>query len=109
MFRDGPEYESRIKRSTFTPPNITLKDVHDAVPKRLFEKNTLKSLYYVFRHLALTYMFYHLATRIGAVVGMMEHTFELRSVYSVLIRGALWVVYWGWQGIAFAGLWCLGR
>jgi len=26
-----------------------------------------------------------------------------------LVRATLWILYFGWQGIAFAGIWCLGH
>ena len=57
IFRDGPEHEARKKRGTFTPPNLSLK-LHDAMPRHLHEKSTLKSLSYILRHIAFTWNFY---------------------------------------------------
>jgi Domain of unknown function (DUF3474) len=107
LFQDGPEYEARRKRSAFTPPNLTLKDVHDAVPKHLFKKNTFKSLYYVLRHLAVTVLFYYLATQIEGFVDRLIDRNNL--VLRALVRTVLWFTYWIWQGFAFAGIWCLGN
>ncbi|PBK76091.1 hypothetical protein ARMSODRAFT_876574 [Armillaria solidipes] len=107
IFQDGPEYEARRKRSTFTPPNVTLKDVRDAVPKHLFECSTFWGLFYVFKHLAITYAFHLFATRIDDIsqfiVGGSNDTRPLHS----LISAFLWLTFWAWQGFAFAGIWCL--
>lgn len=108
IFQDGPEYEARKKRTAFSPPNLCLKQLHDAVPKRLHKKSTLKSLRYLFRHLACTYAFFRLGLLINAFTytGPSATSFGLIATY--FIRYALWILYWGWQGITFAGLWCLG-
>ncbi len=105
IFQDGPEYEARRKRSTFTPPNVTLKDVRDAVPKHLFERSTFWGLFYVFKHLAITYAFHLFATRIDGIsqflVGGSNDNLT-RPLHS-LISAFLWLTFWAWQGFAFAG------
>ncbi|KAF8057018.1 fatty acid desaturase-domain-containing protein [Lyophyllum atratum] len=110
IFQDGPEYEARRRKGTFKPPNLSLKDLRDAVPPHLFEKSTFKSLFYLFRHLAFTYAFYYIATQIDVIA----HTISGGDTpgYSLtrsLVRGTLWTLYWGWQGVTFAGIWCLGH
>ncbi|KAF8062488.1 fatty acid desaturase-domain-containing protein [Lyophyllum atratum] len=109
-FQDGPEYEARRRKGTFKPPNLSLKDLRDAVPPHLFEKSTFKSLFYLFRHLAFTYAFYYIATQIDVIA----HTISGGDTpgYTLtrsLVRGTLWTLYWGWQGVTFAGIWCLGH
>jgi len=109
VFQDGPEYEARQKKSTFTPPNLTLKDVHDAVPRHLFVKSTFKSLFYVMRHLVITLLLYLFATRIDVFVNLIANGEDIGTVFMRrLVRATLWILYFGWQGIAFAGIWCLG-
>ncbi|KAJ7503807.1 fatty acid desaturase-domain-containing protein [Mycena galericulata] len=80
----------------FTPPSIALKDVHAAVPRRLFKRSTARSLFYIVRHCAVTLLFFLLATRIP-------------TTGSVVVRAVLWALYGAWQGFAFAGIWCLGH
>lgn len=109
IFQDGPEYEARKRKGTFTPPNLTIKDLYDAVPRYLFERSTMKSLFYISRHLAITYAFYYLATQIEKMVHLIAGGDSLCHMLSrPLLRTILWFLYWGWQGIAFAGIWCLG-
>ncbi|TFK71132.1 hypothetical protein BDN72DRAFT_838056 [Pluteus cervinus] len=107
IFQDGPEYEARKRKGNFVPPNITIKDLHEAVPPRLFERSTTTSLIYIARHLAFTYAFYVLATHLDTLyplLGLAKDDLAWR-----LLRPALWLQYWGWQGITFAGIWCLGH
>lgn len=105
VFQDGPEYEARKHKGTFTPPDISLKEIRAVVPPELFERSTIKSLYYIVRHLAFTFGFYYIATQIGSVARFMTDV----PITQQVIRGVLWIIYWGWQGVAFAGIWCLGK
>lgn len=113
IFYDGPEYEERKRRGEIEPPNISLKDVHDAVPRHLLERSTITSFCYIARHLAITSIFFYLGTRIDVYVDCIVNstaTFPLVSaLLTSLVRPILWLLYWGWQGFAFAGIWCLGR
>ncbi|KAG9226941.1 hypothetical protein CCMSSC00406_0003386 [Pleurotus cornucopiae] len=114
IFQDGPEYEARKRKSSFEPPNIALKDVRNAVPPELFERNTFISLFYVIRHVMIVLLFYHLATKIDAVTAfatasLHDYGMLVTSLTSVWLRTVLWLLYAGWQGIALAGLWCLGH
>lgn len=107
IFQDGPEYEARRRRGTFTPPNLSLKQLHDAVPRHLHEKSTLKSLSYVIRHIAFTFGFYYLATFINISTSSLCGR-DVTLLLKYFVRPSLWILYWGWQGITFAGIWCLG-
>lgn len=107
ILQDGPEYEARKKKSTFAPPDLSLKDVHDAVPRHLFNRSTTKSLFYIFRHLAVTFIFHLLATQIDTMVDIWILAIGV-PVLRPVFRATLWVLFWGWQGMAFAGIWCLG-
>ncbi|KAF8148409.1 fatty acid desaturase-domain-containing protein [Crassisporium funariophilum] len=111
IFQDGPEYEARKKRGTFTPPNLSLKLLHDAVPRHLLEKSTLRSLGFILRHLTFTYAFYYLATFINSLtlIGDRERMPALKLLFHFVLRPILWISYWGWQGFTFAGIWCLGH
>ncbi|PPQ68888.1 hypothetical protein CVT25_009011 [Psilocybe cyanescens] len=109
IFQDGPEYEARKARGNFTPPNLSFKDLHQAVPRHLFERSIIKSAVYLFRHLFFTYLFYRLALSIESITAIGSHSTFLELCIYYIIRPTLWIGYWGWQGITFAGLWCLGH
>ncbi|KAK2460742.1 hypothetical protein APHAL10511_007212 [Amanita phalloides] len=105
-FQDGPEYEVRRKRRTFVPPNVTMKAVHDAVPAYLFERSTAKSLFYVIRHFVIMFAIYYCGSNINALpIGEGCMSPLLGKSICVLT----WFLYWGWQGMSFAGIWSLGH
>lgn len=106
IFQDGPEYEARRKQRTFVPPNISLKAVHAAVPPHLFERSTVKSLFYIIRHAVVTYGIYCCGIKLDSL------SFEQGLVppfAGTVVRPFLWLFYWGWQGMSFAGIWALGH
>jgi omega-6 fatty acid desaturase (delta-12 desaturase) len=109
IFQDGPEYEARKKRGTFSPPNLSLKQLHEVVPRRLHERSTAKSLAYLLRHLAITYVFFYLATFINPITLSGTKLYpQLAFFFRQIVHPLLWLLYWGWQGVTFAGIWCLG-
>lgn len=108
LVRDAPEYEARKKRTQFVPPTISIKDVHAAVPRHLFEKSTAKSLFYVGRHVGLSVLFYVFATRIDRLAFTVNTALGLGEAARGALCWALWALYWFWQSVAFAGMWTLG-
>uniref|UniRef100_A0A8H7XQN3 Fatty acid desaturase domain-containing protein n=1 Tax=Psilocybe cubensis TaxID=181762 RepID=A0A8H7XQN3_PSICU len=107
LFQDGPEYEARKTRRKFTPPDLSYNELRQAVPRHLFELSTVKSLAYISRHIFFMYLFFRLSLSIDFVTPAVGNFLEL--VLLSFIRPILWLWYWGWQGITFAGLWCLGH
>ncbi|EMD37156.1 hypothetical protein CERSUDRAFT_124119 [Gelatoporia subvermispora B] len=107
-WHDGPEYDVRRRRS-FEPPVLSIKDIHSAVPKELFEKSTLTSLFYVGRHVVLSIVFYIFATRIDELVASLCMYSGLSDCNRALVGFALWATYWFWQSVAFTGFWTLGH
>lgn len=131
MFSNSPEYEARFVPSTvfvkparspsslhfrrlrrpFVPPRVTLKEIHDAVPKELLRKDPLRSAAYISRAVALAVTLFSLAFNITnlSTTGF----FGLVPVHSAwqvrLLQGALWTFYWLWQGFVFTSFFCLGK
>ncbi len=108
LLRDAPEYEERKKRTQFVPPTISIKDVHAAVPRHLFEKSTAKSLFYVGRHVGLSALFYVFATRIDTLACNVNTVLGWGEAARAALSWALWAMYWFWQSVALAGMWTLG-
>ncbi|KAI0800055.1 fatty acid desaturase-domain-containing protein [Fomes fomentarius] len=109
LARDAPEYEERKKRARFVPPTISIKDVHAAVPRHLFEKSTAKGLYFVGRHVALSVLFYLFATRIEQVSWIIASELRWSASGRNVLSWVCWVLYWFWQSVSFAGMWTLGH
>ncbi|GBE87653.1 Delta(12) fatty acid desaturase [Sparassis crispa] len=110
MFANSPEYEARLARP-FAPPTITLKQIHDAVPKRLLRKDPLRSSCYVLRDVFFCTVFFAFAGSIEALLqsGFCGY-FPLTSTWQiVLLRALMWMTYWWWQGLAFASFFCIAH
>ncbi|KAI0360610.1 hypothetical protein OH77DRAFT_702383 [Trametes cingulata] len=110
MFKNGPEYEQRLTRP-FVPPTITLKQLHDAVPKHVLQKDPLRSTGYVLRDVFFCVLFFVFGASIEPMVtSSFWGLIPLTSTWHVsLARTTLWLVYWWWQGIAFASFFCIAH
>jgi len=109
IFPDGPEFEIRANRKTFAPPELSLKDLHNAIPQHLFERSTLKSGLYISVHVFLTVLLHVCAELIPLTLDQLSKTCNHPKAIQNLVQPILWVLYWGWQGMFFAGIWCLGQ
>ncbi|KAJ7043561.1 delta-12 fatty acid desaturase [Mycena alexandri] len=116
FFRDSPEFERR-KRTPFSPPKpppnvrtqLALSDVRLAVPKHLYEKNTLKGCLYVARDLLCAFVVYELGWLIDPLTSSLVNRFGLSSTIYFLVQWTLWLCYWYAQGIVLAGWWCMAH
>ncbi|KAI0717854.1 fatty acid desaturase-domain-containing protein [Cerioporus squamosus] len=108
LVQDAPEYEER-KRAHFVPPTISIKDVHAAVPRHLFEKSTAKGLWYVGRHVGLSVLFYLFAKRIDQLSWNAVAALGWSRSGRALLCWTFWALYWFWQSVSFAGMWVLGH
>ncbi|KAI0080452.1 hypothetical protein K474DRAFT_1637709 [Panus rudis PR-1116 ss-1] len=108
LLRDSPEYEGR-KGRPFSPPKITISEVHAAVPQHLFRKSTSTALLYVVRDVFFAVIFYHAATYIDPFVYMLIRAYGFNWHVALTIKWSLWSVYWWWESVVLAGWWCLGH
>ncbi|KAK7678671.1 hypothetical protein QCA50_018252 [Cerrena zonata] len=110
MFSDGPEYEARLNRP-FTPPTATLKELHDAVPKHLLQKDPWRSFGYVLRDIVFCVLLFWF----GASIDRIAHSgfgglVRLTDPWEVkLLTGVLWLSYWWWQGLVFTSFFCIAH
>ncbi|KAK9437080.1 delta12 fatty acid desaturase [Metarhizium brunneum] len=83
----------------FTPPDFTIKDIRDAIPKHCFERSALKGYAYILRDvvcLASTfYLFHNFVTP--------------ENVPSTPLRFVLWGIYTALQGLFGTGLWVIAH
>ncbi|THH32541.1 hypothetical protein EUX98_g1641 [Antrodiella citrinella] len=109
MFSNSPQYEARL-RKPFRPPNITMKQIHDAVPKHLLEKDPVRSSAFIVRDILLCTLFFVCATYIGpaARTGLWG-LIPITVVWQVqTLKAFLWLSYWWWQGLVFTSFFCIG-
>ncbi|EPQ53468.1 hypothetical protein GLOTRDRAFT_130803 [Gloeophyllum trabeum ATCC 11539] len=107
-FKNSREYEARL-RKPFVPTSVTLKQVHDAVPKELLKPNEWLSMYYVLRDVALCSGFFFLASQIDPWAKTSYGGYVEPGWQTTTARWALWAAYWWFQGLTWGGIFCLGH
>ncbi|KAI0080451.1 hypothetical protein K474DRAFT_256833 [Panus rudis PR-1116 ss-1] len=107
MFTNSPEYNARL-RKPFRPPSATLKQIHDAVPKELLEKNTLLSTAFVVRDIVLCSALFTFAAYIPSISRWATLTL-LPSDTQPVVTSLLWLTYWWWQGLVFTSFFCIAH
>ncbi|KAF8067655.1 fatty acid desaturase-domain-containing protein [Lyophyllum atratum] len=105
---NGPEYEARLKRP-FKPPTVTLKEIHDAVPKHLMKKSATKAAAYVLRDITFTLLMFKLASMIGPWAETDFGGYVTSGWHKTLVKSSLWLTYSWFQGMVWAGIFCLGH
>ncbi|PFH50487.1 hypothetical protein AMATHDRAFT_193081 [Amanita thiersii Skay4041] len=108
FFQNGPEYEARLKKP-FTPPTVTLNEIHDAVPKHLLKPDPWKSTSYLLRDITFTLTLYMFARSITPWSQSNFGGFVTTPWKRQLLKYSLWMTYWWFQGLVAAGLFCLGH
>ncbi|KAJ2920623.1 hypothetical protein H1R20_g16471, partial [Candolleomyces eurysporus] len=107
LFNDSPEYIRRT-RTPFKPTEVTLSDVRAIMPKDLFEKSTLRGMLVVIRDVACALLLFELAGRIDSFV-QNALSWGLRASTAYALQFVLWLAYWFFQSIVFAGCWVLAH
>ncbi|KAG6008100.1 Oleate hydroxylase fah12 [Claviceps maximensis] len=83
----------------FTPPDFTVKEIRDAIPKHCFDRSALRGYGYILRDMTLItatfYVFYNFVTP--------------ETVPSTPARFVLWTIYTVLQGFFGTGLWILAH
>ncbi|KAH7305962.1 delta12 fatty acid desaturase [Stachybotrys elegans] len=83
----------------FVPPDFTIKDIRDAIPKHCFERSALKGYSYILRDLACLattfYLFHNYVTP--------------DNIPSMPLRAGLWAVYTVLQGLFGTGIWVIAH
>lgn len=83
----------------FTPPDYTIKDIYEAIPKHCFERSALRGWSYILRDVAcLATTFYICNTYVTP-----------ENIPSTPIRFALWGLYTFVQGLFGTGLWVIAH
>lgn len=99
----------RSKRP-FRPPKVTLKQIHDAVPKELLRKDPIMSASYIIRDVMLCTLLFKFSGYIPLLTTMLcGRNSLLPKGCESLAKGLLWLWYWWWQGLVFTSFFCIGQ
>lgn len=83
----------------FTPPDFTIKDIRDAIPKHCYKRSALKGYGYILRDIAC------LATTFTIWYNYVTPEY----IPSTPVRAGLWAVYTVLQGLFGTGLWVIAH
>ena len=124
-FHSADQIWWRLKKP-FSPPTVTLKEIHDAVPKHLLKSNVdqllgmlstywqnhledpIKAAAYVARDITFTLLLLKLASLIGPWADTDFSGFVTSGWNKALLKVILWCTYYWIQGMVWAGIFCLG-
>jgi len=93
----------------FTPMAWSMKEIKEAIPPHLFVRDTRRGLLYFARDLSMA---------IFALKAMQSFELYLSNgpliqtwppVAMSLVKWAMWLIYWWFQGLIFTGLWVIGH
>ncbi|KAG7093067.1 hypothetical protein E1B28_009359 [Marasmius oreades] len=109
IFADSPEYNAR-KSTPLSPTKVTIAELRAAVPKHLFEKNTIKGLAYVLRDVICATALYKLAWLIKPTANsLVTGSRDVPQIVGTCFEWCAWASYWFCQSVALAGCWSLAH
>ncbi|PHH84848.1 hypothetical protein CDD83_1286 [Cordyceps sp. RAO-2017] len=85
--------------NSFTPPDFTIKDIRDAIPRHCFERSALRGYGYILRDLAC----------LAATFLVFHNLVTPDRVPSTPLRALLWGLYSLLQGLFATGLWVIAH
>lgn len=83
----------------FTPPDFTIKDIYDAIPKHCFKRSAFKGYLYILRDVIL------LTTTFTIYYNFVTPEY----IPSKPVRAGLWALYTVLQGLFGTGLWVIAH
>ncbi|KAL2890958.1 Delta(12) fatty acid desaturase [Ceratocystis lukuohia] len=85
--------------NVFEPPNYTIKDIHNAIPKHCFQRSALHGYLYIIRDLSA----------IASIFYVAYNYLTPEFVPSYYARAALWALYTIAQGLFATGIWVIAH
>jgi len=96
------------KRYEACPPEVNLTSIRGAIPKEMFKQNTVRALSYIVRDCCQVAATYLIWTKWVEPTVFPSLEGNMSWFAAMLVRFALWNVYWWAQGMNFTALWVAG-
>ncbi|KAJ6545486.1 delta 12 fatty acid epoxygenase [Mycena capillaripes] len=93
----------------YTPMPWSLKEIRTAIPARCFQRDTVRSIFYLCRDLSMAAALWNFATAIDPFFLKLQTSPAFPAVISTTLRWFAWAVYWWFQGLVFTGIWVIGH
>jgi len=97
-----------VDQIPFVVPEITIKQLLDAVPPHCFKRSALRSSLYVFWDLAVIAAIYKTAMFLDSYINPQTISLPYVALYP-FARFALWSLYGFWAGLFATGLWVIAH
>jgi len=97
-----------IQQTPFVVPDISIKDLLDAIPTHCFKRSALRSSVYIVWDLFVIGCIYKAATFADSFITPEQLNLPHPLLYSAA-RFALWALYGFWAGLFATGLWVIAH
>jgi len=98
---------SEKDKSTFSPPEFTIKELLDCIPRHCFERSAIKSTAYLLRDFfyiaCLATFAYNISTYVGKDGSLLNGNAGIAASW------ACWLTYWWFQGLVMTGVWVIAH
>ncbi|KAF8208865.1 oleoyl phosphatidylcholine desaturase [Mycena galopus ATCC 62051] len=96
------------EQGVYVVPDITVKELLDAVPAHCHKRSALKSSVYMFWNMFVIGVFYKVATYADAQINPQTLSLPYPALYS-FARFSVWALYSFWTGLFATGLWVIAH
>ncbi|KAJ7214031.1 delta-12 fatty acid desaturase protein [Mycena pura] len=96
------------EQGVFVVPDLTMKELLDAIPAHCFQRSAVKSSIYMIWHLSVIGAIFLTTSYLDTFINPGTFSAPLPVVYP-LARFALWSLYGFWAGLFATGIWVIGH
>jgi len=100
--------ETVVEQATFVVPDITIKELLDAIPAHCFKRSALRSSVYIAWDMAVIAAIYKTANFLDGFINPETIQLPHPALYP-FARLALWALYGFWTGLFATGLWVIAH
>ncbi|EJF61868.1 hypothetical protein DICSQDRAFT_146983 [Dichomitus squalens LYAD-421 SS1] len=93
----------------FTPMSWKLQEIREAIPSRLFVRDTRRGSAWLALDLLMAAVCWKLAVHIDPIFRSRTAVQLLTPTGAIVARWGCWIVYWWFQGLIFTGVWVIGH
>nr|GAT58469.1 predicted protein [Mycena chlorophos] len=93
------------EQAVYLVPDLTIKELLDAIPAHCFKRSALRSSLYTVWHLSVIAAIYHTATYLDTLISPVG----LSPLAYSFAKFALWSLYGFWVGLFGTGIWVIGH
>ncbi|KAF7327851.1 Oleoyl phosphatidylcholine desaturase [Mycena kentingensis (nom. inval.)] len=98
---------SEEEQTAYLIPDVSIKELLDAIPQHCYKRSAIKSSIYTVYHLGVIGALYKGAALLDSLIS--PAVFQAHPLVYPAARFALWSVYGFWAGLFGTGIWVIGH